>query len=349
MKQKFPDKNKQDASLYFLIIFLLFFSLNSVGQVNPKKDIKRIYDVLWKASFNSADDFPKKKSFASQLFDFVVGKEKEELVRPISLTVTEDGLIDVLDQGRNALVHIDYDQSSVNSSTGTDNQVFSSLVGSCLNNQNQLLFTDSRLNKIFIRKTVASEAVLLNSTLELNQPTGIAFNKITNQIWVVETAAHSITVLSSTGVFIKKIGQRGTGPGEFNFPTFIWIDNIGTVYVVDSMNFRLQIISNEGVVQSMFGEAGDATGFFARPKGVATDSNNNIYIVDALFHTVQIFDQQGHFLHNFGKQGKNNGEFWMPSGIFIDQSDRIYVADSYNARIQIFELSEKDQDGFNEN
>jgi len=84
-----------------------------------------------------------------------------------------------------------------------------------------------------------------------------------------ETGAHRISVLNRKGEIIKRTGSRGNGPGEFNFPTFIWIDKLGNAYVVDSMNFRIQIFNKNGEFVSAFGEIGDATGYFARPKGIA--------------------------------------------------------------------------------
>ena len=67
---------------------------------------------------------------------------------------------------------------------------------------------------------------------------------------------------------------------EFNFPTFIWIDNKGIVYLVDTMNYRIQILDKTGNFIFSFGSIGDATGYFARPKGIATDSHGNIYVAD---------------------------------------------------------------------
>ena len=215
-------------------------------------------------------------------------------------------------------------------------QAYPSLVGLCRMPGGDLLFTDSRLNRV---QRVAGEKVLnFGDSLTLNQPTGIACDRTTGYIWVVETGGHQIALFNSAGRLIRKIGGRGTTPGLFNFPTFIWIDQQGRVYVVDSMNYRIQVFDSEGAFLGDFGESGDATGYMARPKGVATDSQGHIYVADALFHVVQIFDQEGRFLYSFGSQGQGDGEFWMPAGLYIDEQDHIYVADSYNARIQVFKL-----------
>ena len=213
---------------------------------------------------------------------------------------------------------------------------FPSMVGICRTPGGDLLFTDSRLNRVV---RLSEEGLqFFGDTVVLDQPTGIACSPKNGDIWVVETGAHRISRFSPEGKLAGSIGARGSGEGLFNYPTFIWIDGEGRIYVVDSMNYRIQILDEEGRYASSFGEAGDATGYMARPKGVATDSRGHIYVADALFHVVQIFDRQGRFLDTFGSQGQGEGEFWMPAGLYIDDRDRIYVADSYNARIQIFQL-----------
>ena len=215
---------------------------------------------------------------------------------------------------------------------------FPSLVGITAFHNTEILFTDSQLNQLFLVNAEKKECRILNDSLKLNQPTGIAYSVINNEIWVVETGAHRIVVLNEKGEIKKTIGSRGNGKGEFNYPSNLCIDKIGNIYILDAMNFRVQVLNKEGDVISVFGTIGDATGSFARPKGIATDSYGNIYVSDALFHVVQVFDIKGNLLYYFGSQGHDEGQFWMPAGLYIDNNNYIYVADSYNSRVQIFQL-----------
>jgi DNA-binding beta-propeller fold protein YncE len=245
----------------------------------------------------------------------------------------------IFDQGNGTIFISEDDKLEIPKLLRKKETYFPSLVGACMLPGNRLLFTDSKLNKIFTLSEDQKVLTELNKNLTLSQPTGIAYSKLKDQIWVVETSKHQIHILNINGEHIKTIGNRGKGESEFNFPTSIWIDNNGRAYVVDALNYRIQIFDVDGNFISMFGENGNGTGFMARPKGIATDSFGNIYVVDALFHVVQIFDQQGNYLYQFGTQGRDTAEFWMPSGIFIDKTNHIYIADSYNKRIQIFKLN----------
>jgi len=292
--------------------------------------------IRWVSQFPDPESNEWERNILERIADFLLGtKPTIILSKPISVYANNPASMWVLDQGINTLVHI---QNNVGEIPQLMNYNFNSLVGICSLPNDDVLFTDSKLNKIYRFSLENQELKILNDFLKLNQPTGIAYLEEKNEIWVVETASHQICVLDQTGELIKRIGRRGTGPGEFNYPTFIWINKFGNVFIVDSMNFRVQILNKDGELISFFGQAGDATGYFARPKGIATDSFENVYIVDALFHVVQIFDKYGNYLYAFGKQGKEKGQFWMPTGIYIDDNNFIYVADSYNSRIQIFQL-----------
>ena len=294
--------------------------------------------IKWVKQWPSADKKQKSKTFRDRFNSIFLGKKSPVLSRPVSIVAANPEDFWILDQGAKSVFHTQGEVGDIPRFLQKSNFDFSSLVGICAISPNELLFTDSHANKIYRILPDKKKLQVLNDSLVLDQPTGIAWSPATKEIWVAETNAHRLTALNERGEIVKRIGSRGIAPGEFNYPTHLWIDKSGLVYVVDAMNFRVQALKPSGEVVSVFGQAGDASGYFARPKGIATDSHGNVYIVDALFHTVQIFDLNGVFLSNLGNQGHKEGEFWMPSGIFIDADDFVYVADSYNSRIQVFQL-----------
>ncbi len=294
-------------------------------------------EIEWVSEWPSLDGKNQKKKTKNTFQNIIFGKKKQELIRPVSLIYRNPDSYWILDQECKAILVVNNKKNKSPHFIRKKNYNLASLVGIC-NFHDDFLFTDSYLNKIFLLNADKKECSVLNDSLKLDKPTGIAYSEVNNEIWVLETGAHRILVLNEKGDIIRTIGSRGTAKGEFNFPTHLWIDKKGNAYVVDAMNFRVQVFNNKYEVISVFGSNGDATGFFASPKGIATDSYGNIYIVDALFHAVQVFDIHGNFLYTFGSQGHETGEFWMPSGIYIDKKNMIYIADSYNSRIQEFQL-----------
>ncbi len=323
------------------IVFLLFLTLTQLSpcqQYNhAKKDLSEFY-VQFISKFSTKEDIVKSKGVIKSIVDFVIGKENEKLIKPFAIIAKDSSSIIVLDQQWQNLVRIDKLNINFKIIEFDKVKAFPSLVGIAWIDVDNIAITDSRLNKIF-RCNLKNERVsVLNDSLEISQPTGIAYSNKYHQFWVSETAKHRILILDENGEIVKTIGQRGTKQEEFNFPTNIIIDKSEKVYIVDAMNFRIQMFSSDGKFLGMFGEVGDASGYFASPKGIATDTYGHIYVADAVYHAVQVFNSKGDFLYSFGRQGTGDGEFWMPTGIYIDENNQIYVTDSYNGRVQIFKL-----------
>ena len=326
------------------ICFIVFTSVIVFSTTPAYTDdsTEKKFSVNYISQYYSDKQFKDKKSFLTKVSNFIFGEKLTRLIKPINIIKPNKNHILVLDQGNKAIVKIDLPNSKFQIIENKFDLQFPSLVGICQFENNDILFTDSALDKIFQYSDSTSSVIEFETSTVLKRPTGIAYLPQNKEIWVCETGYHCIKVFNNKGELKKKIGKRGTGPGEFNFPNFIWIDKNGFIYIIDSMNYRVQILNSSGEVITVFGEQGDASGYFAAPKGIATDSFGHIYIADALFHTVQVFNQKGKYLYNFGKHGHSDGEFFLPVGIFIDSNNKIYVSDSYNSRVQVFQLTQED-------
>jgi len=183
----------------------------------------------------------------------------------------------------------------------------------------------------------------------LQRPVGIVVDTTpahAGRVLVADAKLHQLVVFSPDGRLESRLGERGEGAGQFNFPTYLAIDANGLTYVSDSLNFRVQQFDADLKFIRQIGKKGDFPGYFAQPKGVATDADGHLYVVDAQFENIQLYNTQGQVLMDFGQEGAGPGEFWLPAGICIDTgggtgagggANRIYVADSYNRRIQVFD------------
>jgi DNA-binding beta-propeller fold protein YncE len=331
-----PKKLMRDRRYYIGCASILFMIAGlSIPAGTLSAQSEQGFTIRWISQF-PAEGGSEKRTVGERLGKLLFGERSLTLVKPFGVVAVDPQDFWILDQGAGTIVRVANGKGKLNRSLDHSGKGFPSLVGFCFGEDGELYYTDSRLNCV---GRVSEDAAIFNTdSMLLMQPTGIAFSGATGQIWVVETAAHRIAIFDRDGTLVRRIGTRGSGPGTYNFPTFIWIDREGKVYIVDSMNFRIQILDQRGEFLACFGENGDASGQLARPKGVATDSHGNIYVADALFHVVQIFDPEGKFLYSFGGQGQGEGEFWMPAGIYIDSEDHIFVADSYNSRVQVFKL-----------
>lgn len=209
-------------------------------------------------------------------------------------------------------------------------------VGIAWDDSGRVLVSDSQASRVVALTSEGKLAGVLGQG-SLRRPCGLAVDPRTQRIFVADAGAHQIVVLNPDGSESARMGERGGGPGQFNYPTNVAFDGAGRLYVSDSLNFRVQVFDTALRPLSQIGRKGDMPGYFAQPKGLAIDSEDHVYVVDANFEAVQLFDRQGALLMNFGREGSGPGEFWLPAGMFIDPRNRIWIADSFNRRVQVFD------------
>jgi predicted membrane-bound mannosyltransferase/DNA-binding beta-propeller fold protein YncE len=71
-------------------------------------------------------------------------------------------------------------------------------------------------------------------------------------LWVTDTGNARIVIYSSTGEYIRELGTRGSGPGQFNEPVGINIAGDGAVFVADMYNLRVAILNPDGSYRGEF-------------------------------------------------------------------------------------------------
>ncbi|MCU7845912.1 MAG: 6-bladed beta-propeller [Candidatus Thiodiazotropha sp. (ex Monitilora ramsayi)] len=293
----------------------------------PAPETSRIKFVT---AFKTPEDLGLKKSIFRSFIDLFVGSEDRNLTRPYTLSVEQE-MIAVADPDA-AIVHLyDLHRKKYTKIEKAGETNLSSPIGVALGN-NRLFIADSMLNKVFVLDSDMEIQLVLDDFM---RPTSLAYDPDRDQLYVVDTLAHTIKIFDQQGNLVDTMGGRGEEDLQFNYPSHLaFADN--KLIVNDTMNFRIQIFDQHGNHLDTFGKQGNASGYLTQSKGVAIDSDGHIYIADALANRIQIFDQAGQFLLEFGSVGSDPGTFRMPSGLAI-QDDKIYIADSYNQRIQVFQ------------
>ncbi len=290
---------------------------------------------------NFHDENEQQRSAGVKFLYWLVGltagnREPVVLQRPVSGMVDGQGRILVTDASRRAVFVFDgvagkldvWDQAK-------ENVRFESPVGIAPGPNGQILVADAKLGEV-IRLDSAGNPVGSFGKGILKWPTGLARDGKRGRVFVVDTYAHDIKVFDDAGKLLDVIGRRGTGPGEFNFPTHLALAD-GKLYVADTLNSRVQVLDEHGGFLRQFGERGLYVGNMVRPKGVAVDSDNNVYVVESMHDYLLVFNRDGRFLMPIGGTGKKIGEFYLPAGAWTDPHNRIYVADMFNGRVVIFQ------------
>jgi uncharacterized repeat protein (TIGR01451 family) len=187
----------------------------------------------------------------------------------------------------------------------------------------------------------------------LNLPTGLAFDSVTNNLYIVDSNSSRIRVVTPDGN-INTFAGGGSGTGE-NIPAtsaslgslgYVAVDSSSAVYLSDST--RVRKISQGNIATfaggSSFGFGGDngpaTNALLSTPRGIAADSAGNVYISDN--GNSRIRKVSGGTITTFagGNSGLgDNGSAALaglsnPIGISLDTAANLFIADTGNARIR---------------
>ena len=305
----------------------------------PPPDEARIRYVT---SYHGVGDFKIKKPGRWKML--LLGPEdpterpSDILVKPYGIAVARDGRVLVTDTAARRVFAFNPDAKTVTFVGESGPGKLTKPIGVGADDEGKVFVADGTLNRVFGYAPDGTLALAMGHEGELKGPSGLAVDRLHNRVYVADVAMHHILVYSSVdGALVKTLGQRGSEPGSFNFPTNLFVDKAGRLYVTDTMNFRVQIFDPDGRVLKVFGTQGDTGGSLNRPKGVGVDSEGHIYVADSSFNNFQVFDREGQLLLFVGTAGREPGEFYLPAGLYVDAADRIYVADQGNSRVQVFQ------------
>lgn len=298
--------------------------------------------IRYLTTYHGVGDFNTKKP--GRWKTLLLGKENpaarksDTMVKPYGVAVSPNGRVYVSDTAARRVFVLDPEAKTVTFLGEKGPGKLTKPIGVAIDDEGKVFVADGSLNRVFAYGPDGNLVFGIGHEGELKNPSGVAVDPVNKRLYVADAAKHQVIVYSTVdGARVRAIGQRGGYPGQFNFPTNLFVDRHGRLYVADTLNFRVQIFDADGKVVKTFGTQGDVPGTLNRPKGVGVDSEGHVYIADSSFNNFQIFDTDGRLLLFVGGGGSGPGEFWLPAGLNVDARDRIYVADQGNARVQVFQ------------
>jgi len=144
---------------------------------------------------------------------------------------------------------------------------------------------------------------------------------------------------AADGTLIKTWGTKGTGPGEFDLPHGIAIDDRGRVLVADRSNARVQVFEQSGRFLDQWQGAE-----LGRPYAATPGQKNRVFIADGGDQPeappdragVAVVDADGQLLARFGRFGNYDGQFRLAHDIAVAKDGAVYVVDAWGQRVQKF-------------
>lgn len=139
-----------------------------------------------------------------------------------------------------------------------------------------------------------------SSVPHLSHPEGLAIDQrgtsVQKWMYLVDTGNDRVVKLGTGGHYLGSWGSRGTGPGQFQQPEGIAVDQRGDVYVADTGNNRIQKFGPQGQFLTQWGTKGPGSGQFNLPTAVAVGGSGNVFVADRANSRIEKFSPSGHLL-----------------------------------------------------
>jgi len=196
----------------------------------------------------------------------------------------------------------------------------------------------------------------VGTNARFDTPRGIVAD-IYGNLYVADTNNHRIRRISSDGTVTTLAGSTAgyadaTGTNaQFNFPTHLSIDTLGTLYVADQTNNRVRTIqTSTGVVSTLAGNglAGFTSSQFNSPFGITVERFRNAYVADTSNHSIRkipnaytlpvndnvVTTLAGDGTASFLDGNGIGARFNYPTALVVDSFKNVYIADRDNHRIR---------------
>lgn len=187
--------------------------------------------------------------------------------------------------------------------------------------------------------TLGERGVAGNDATHFNRVTDVAV-AADGSFFVSDGYRNSRVVkFSPTGAFLLQWGTKGSGPGQFEVPHGIAVDQKGQVYVADRENDRVQIFDGSGHFISEW--KGQHIG---RPYDLRFASDGTVFIADGGTQPegppyrsgVAVLRPDGSVIERFGRWGNYDGQFEMAHAVAVARDGSVYIADITGKRVQKF-------------
>jgi sugar lactone lactonase YvrE len=283
-------------------------------------------------------DVEARSRFRRRLATSVPQTPYDWLRKPYAVAFDADGRILVTDSGSSALLRFDrsgrrMDVFGVRSSVRLELPL-----GLAVGPDGVIYVADAGVGAVIAFDSEGDIRALYGQHGELTNPTDAAISPDGARLYVTDSRGHRIVVFDlDTRRSVHSFGARGSGPGEFSFPTSLDFGPTGELFVVDQLNARVQILDPEGGFLEEFGGRGIDFGRLVRPKDVVVDETGLVYVVDNAFNNIQLFDSDLALLTFVGQAGVEPGQFLGASGIAV-HGEEFAVVDQLGHRLQVFQF-----------
>ena len=164
----------------------------------------------------------------------------------------------------------------------------------------------------------------------LIRPWGILIHQ--DSIYVTDTNQHAIFLFKLPELtMVKRVGERGSGNEEFNYPRQLAISPNQHLYVADTNNNRIQILSKDLAFQDSLRHQ-----TMTRPVDVKF-TNNEMFVLSCVDNPcIHVFTLSGEKSRSLVTRGGIEMQVSMVFFFCLDARNNIVISDCYAHAIKVF-------------
>ena len=182
-----------------------------------------------------------------------------------------------------------------------------------------------------------------DENLAFNTPLDIGTDSAGN-LYILDSSNQRIQKFSPEGKYLKTIGRKGQGPGEFENPTSLDIDPKGFLYVLDTSQNRMQVLKPDGGEFKTIQTTGLGIGRIRLLKSGLLAAKRNVNWErenvkgKSLPKLIRLLDLQLKIQKEFGDvfdyEEMITNQFGNSAQMEVDKDDNIYLLFYYQNRIE---------------
>jgi tripartite motif-containing protein 71 len=146
-----------------------------------------------------------------------------------------------------------------------------------------------------------------------------------------------ILILDSNYELIRRFGEKGEKPENFDNLSAIWVAGDSAIYVTDAL--AVPVVKRFSMSGEYLGGFGDHTiekNDFSLACGVVTTAGGRVWVADQLRQVVKCVGPDGKFITMIGGLGNKPGDLSYPSAVASDGDTLLIIAEKNGNRFQQF-------------
>ncbi|CAF1209399.1 unnamed protein product [Adineta steineri] len=277
------------------------------------------------------------------------GKQLNQLKHPHGIFIDKNKNIFIADYYNHRIVEWKYNAkegqiiAGANSSGNQINQL-NRPIDVIVDQQNHSIIIADKGNRRVIQWLNQKQQILIDNVY----CNGLSMDKY-RFLYVSDSKKHEVRrwkmgEYNNEGIVVAGGNGKGNQLNQFNYPTFIFVDEDQSVYVSDRHNHRVMKWS-KGAIRGRIVAGGNGVGKnlnqLSSPEGVIVDDLGQIYVADSRNHRIMRWregKEEGGIVVGENGEGSQSNRLNGARGISFDGEGNLYVVDLANHRIRKFKI-----------